>query len=198
MPGNEIFEVQLRHSGRNRNKQQSFIKMAHYERITIYRHFRKCVDSSVSLGLCVCNYSNNQPIPTRKKPHRWVHILSRKDIFDIISLSNSFGVETKIKDIHQGCLLLMYRNHESRSSNFEISNTCGDRIYKVTVSVTKAKHFFFSRKIPFSILVQQRTIHFLLVVKPSEKTNLNFKLRINHSIKYLKNYMSKPRIRTDK
>ena len=198
MPGNEIFEVQLRHSGRNHNKQQSFIKMAHYERITIYRHFRKCVDNSVSLGLCVCNYSNNQPIPTRKTPHRWVHISSRKDVFDIISLSNSFGVDTKIKDIHQGCLLLMYRNHEARSSTFEISNTCGDRIYNVTVSVTKARHFFFSRKIPFSILVQQRTIHFLLVVKRSEKTSINFKLRINHSIKYLKTYLSKRRKRTDK
>ncbi|XP_068671387.1 uncharacterized protein [Montipora foliosa] len=184
IPGNEIFEVQLRHH-LSHNKRRSFIKMAHYERITIYRHFRKCVDSTVSLGLCVCNHSSYYHTPTKRTQRRWVKISSRKDILDIISLSNSFGVEPKIRDIHHGCLLLVYRNHEGKSTSFEISNICNDRVYSVRASMKNAEQYFFSRKTPFSILVLQRTIHFLLVVKRSEKSIRNFKLRINHSIKYL-------------
>lgn len=183
-PGYEIFEVQIQHSLRQ-SKHLSFITMTHRERITIYRHFTKCVDSTVSLGLCVCDHRSFHQSPTRRKRHKWVKITSRQDILDIIILSNSFGAETRIKDIHNGCLLLLYRNHESRSTSFEISNTCNDRTYSVAISVTNAGKYFLSRRTPFSILVRQRTIHFLLVVRRARKSKGNFKLKVSHTIKYL-------------
>lgn len=183
-PGNEIFEVQIQHS-HDLRKQTSFIKITHRERITIYRHFRKCADSTVSLGLCVCYQNNSYQSPTSGRQQKWVKINRRKDILEIISFSNSFGVETKVKDIHRGCLLLMYRNHGGRSTVFEIANTCNDRIYNVTISMTNAGKYFLSRKIPFSILVRQKTIHFMLVVKRSGKSNRNFKLKVSYLIQYL-------------
>lgn len=181
-PGNEIFEVQIKHS-QSPKKQPSFIKIVQRERITIYRHFQKCADSSVTLGLCVCDTSNSQKKPTKRKLHKWIKITRRQDILDIISLSKSFGAETKVKDIHDGCLLLMYRNHAGRSTSFEIANTCNDRTYSVSISTTNAEQYFISRRIPFSIFVQQRTIHFLLVVSKSEKSSHNFKLKVSYLIK---------------
>ena len=183
-PGYEIFEVQIQHSLRQ-NKHLSFIGMTHRERITIYRHFAKCVDSTVFLGLCVCDHRNFHQSLTRQKQHKWVKITSRQDILDIIALSNSFGAETKTKDIHGGCLLLLYRNHDGRSTSFEISNTCKDRTYNVTISVTNAGQYFLSRRVPFAILLRQRTIHFLLVVRRSGNSKGNFKLKVSHLVKYL-------------
>ena len=112
-------------------------------------------------------------------------------MLELISLSNSFGVETKVKDIHDGCLLLMYRNHGRRSTSFEISNTCNDRTYNVTISVINARQYFLSRRTPFSILVQQRTVYFLLIVNRFKKTRRDFRLKVSHLVKYLKRYWAK-------
>ena len=185
-PGNEIFEVQIKHS-ESSDKKTSFVKMTQRERITIYRHFRNCADSAVSLGLCVCDSRNFHKGPTKQTRRKWVTILRRQDILDVISLSRSFGAETKLKDVHDGCLLLTYRNHAGRSTSFEISNTCNDRTYSVTISVTNAQQYLVSRRTPFTVLAQQRTIHFLLVVRRSENSNHNFKLKVSHRINYVKN-----------
>ena len=185
-PGNEIFEVQIKHPQRLK-KQDSFLKLAVHERITIYRHFRKCADDAVSLGLCVCDHKKLQKQHTKRKQRKWIKITTREDILEIISRSNSFGSQTRVKDIHSGCLLLLYRNHGGRSTSFEISNTCDDRTYSVTISVTNfnAKKHFISRKIPFSINVPQRTIHFLLVIKRFERFSRRLRLKVKHLIKYL-------------
>lgn len=185
-PGNEIFEVQIKHP-QSLKKQTSFLELTVHERITIYRHFRKCVDDTVSLGLCVCDHKKLEKQPTKRKQRKWIKIKTREDVLEIISRSNSFGSQTRLKDIHNGCLLLMYRNHGGRSTSFEISNTCHDRTYSVTISVTNlnAKKYFVSRKIPFSILVPQRTIHFLLVIKRFEKLSHNLRLKVKHLVHYL-------------
>ena len=185
-PGNEIFEVQIKHP-QSLKKQNSFLKLTVHERITIYRHFRKCADDAVSLGLCVCDHKKLQKQHTKPKQRKWIKIKTREDILEIISRSNSFGSQTKVKDIHSGCLLLIYRNHGGRSTSFEISNTCDDRTYSATISVTNfnAKKHFVSRKIPFSINVPQRTIHFLLVIKRFEKFSRRLRLKVKHLMKYL-------------
>ena len=186
-PGNEIFEVQIKHPQRLK-KQNSFLKLTVHERITIYRHFRKCADTAVSLGLCVCDHKKLQKQHRKRKERKWITIETREDILEIISRSNSFGSQTRVKDIHSGCLLLIYRNHGGRSTSFEISNTCNDRTYSVTISVTNfnAKKHFASRKIPFSINVPKRTIHFLLVIKRFEKLGRKLRLKVKHLVKYLK------------
>ncbi|KAL9967593.1 hypothetical protein ACROYT_G025855, partial [Oculina patagonica] len=185
-PGNEIFEVQIRYPQRLK-KQTSFLNLTVFERITIYRHFRKCVDSSVSLALCICGNNKLQKQPTKRKRRKWIQIKSREDVLEIIYQSHSFASQTRVKDIHKGCLLLMYRNHGGRSTSFEISNTCDDRTYHVTISVTdlNTKKYFVSRKIPFSIFVPQRTIHFLLVIKRFEKFSHNLRLKVKHLVEYL-------------
>ena len=186
-PGNEIFEVQFQHS-QNMKERSAFIKMTQRDRVTIYRHFSKCADTAVSLGLCVCDHGNYHKRPTKQKLHKWVTIKTRQDMLELISLSNSFGVATKVKDIHDGCLLLMYRNHGRRSTSFEISNTCNDRTYNVTISVINARQYFLSRRTPFSILVQQRTVYFLLIVNRFKKSRRDFRLKVSHLVKYLKRY----------
>ena len=187
LPGNEIFEVQIKHP-QSLRKPNSFLKLTVYERITIYRHFRKCADDMVSLGLCVCDHKKLEKQATSRKQRKWIKIKNKEDILEIISRSNSFGSPIRVKDIHSGCLLLMYRNHGKRSTSFEISNTCDDRIYNVTISVKNfnAKKHFVSRKIPFSLNVPQRTIHFLLVIKRSEKFSHKLRLKVKHFVKYLK------------
>lgn len=185
-PGNEIFEVQIKYP-QSLKKQNYFLKLTVHERITIYRHFRKCADDTVSLGLCVCDHKKLQKQLTKRKQRKWIKIKSREDILEIISRSNSFGSPTRVKDIHSGCLILMYRNHGRRSTSFEISNTCDDRTYSVTILVPNfnAKKYFVSRKIPFSINVPQRTIHFLLVIKRFEKFSHKLRLKVKHLVKYL-------------
>ena len=185
-PGNEIFEVQIKHP-QSLKKQTSFLKLTVHERITIYRHFRKCADHAVNLALCVCDHKKLQEQPTKRKKRKWIKITTREDVLEVIYRSNSFGSQTRVKDIHGGCLLLMYRNHGGSSTSFEISNTCDDRTYSVTISVTNfntRKHFV-SRKIPFSINVPQRTIHFLLVIKRFVKFSHKLRLKVKHLVKYL-------------
>ena len=186
-PGNEIFEVQFQHS-QNMKERSAFVKMTQRDRVTIYRHFSKCADTTVSLGLCVCDHGNYHKRPTKQKLHKWVTIKTRQDMLELISFSNSFGVETKVKDIHDGCLLLIYRNHRRRSTSFEISNTCNDRTYNVTISVINARQYFLSRRTPFSILVQQRTVSFLLIANRFKKSRRDFRLKVSHLVKYLKRY----------
>lgn len=186
-PGKEIFEVQIKYPQILR-KQTSFLNLTVHERITIYRHFRRCVDSTVSLALCVCGDKNKlQNQPTKRKRPKWIYIKSREDVLEIIHRSNSFTSQTRVKDIHKGCLLLMYRNHGGRSTSFEISNICDDRTYHVTISVTdlNSNKYFVSRKIPFSIFVPRRTIHFLLVIKRLEKLSHNLRLKVKHLVQYL-------------
>ena len=177
-PGREIFEVQMKYP-RILKKQTSFLNLIVHERVTIYRHFRKCVDSTVSLGLCVCS--------RKAKKQKWVNIKNREDVFEIISRSNSFASQIRIKDIHQGCLLLMYRNHGGRSTSFEISNICNDRTYNATISFTDVNRnkYFVSRKVPFLIFVPQRTIHFLLVIKSFRKTSHNLRMKVKYAVQYL-------------
>ena len=186
-PGHEIFEVQIKHPLRL-NKQYSFLKVTAQVRITIYRHFQKCADSAVSLSLCVCGNNKLHKQPTKRKRPKYIQIKSREDVVEIIYRSNSFASQARVKDIHKGCLLLMYRNHGERTTSFEISNTCDDMTYSVIISLTNANadDYFVSRKIPFSIFVPQRTIHFLLVIKRFKKLSHNFRLKVNHTVQYLK------------
>ena len=186
-PGNEIFEVQIKYP-QILKKQTSFLNLTVHERITIYRHFKRCVDSTVSLALCVCGDKNKlQNQPTKRKRRKWIYIKSQEDVLEIIHRSNSFASQTRVKDIHKGCLLLMYRNHGGQSTSFEISNICDDRTYHVTISVTdfNSNKYFVSRKIPFSIFVPRRTIHFLLVIKHFEKLSHNLRLKVKHLVQYL-------------
>ena len=186
LPGNEIFEVQVKHP-QSLKKQSSFLRLTAHERITIYRHFRKCADGAVSLALCVCDHKKLQKQPSKRNKRKWIEIKTREDVLEVISRSNSFGSPTRVKDIHNGCLFLMYRNHGGRSTSFEISNICDDRTYSVTISVTNfnAKRHLVSRKIPFSINVPQRTIHFLLVIKRFEKFSHKLRIKVKHLVKYL-------------
>ena len=184
-PGQEIFEVQIKYPRVLKN-QNSFAKLIVHERVTIYRHFRKCVDTTVSLGLCVCDSKKH---PKQKTKQRWIKIKNREDVLNIISRSNSFGSQTRIKDIHQSCLLLFYRNRRRRSTSFEISNTCNDRTYKVTISLIEVdtNRVFVSRKVPFSIFLPRRTIHFLLAIRRLGNTSHNFRLRVKHAVQFSRN-----------
>ena len=189
-PGNEIFEVQVRYP-KNLKDQNSYAFLILHERITIYRHFRRCVDDTVSLGICVCNYKQLEEPLWKTKNRKWIEIKTKQDVVDIISSSNSFGAKTKVRNIHSGCLLLSYRHHPGRSTSFEISNACGDRTYSVTVAIKNVRKYFVSRKLPFSIFVPQRTIHFVLVIQQYGKEHHDFKLKVKHTVYYLKNEFSR-------
>ena len=179
-PDKEIFEIQVRYP-RERNGRR-LATLSFSQRITIYRHFSRCVDTNVSINLCVCLYDKQ-----RQDHHKiWTQIQTKQDVLRVIAESKSFNAITKVRDLHGGCLLLMTRNHGSheRTKILEASNACHDRRYIINVSAEKIENIILSRELPFSTTLLPRTIHFLLTVYHLQKP-YDFKGLVSYDVEFL-------------
>ena len=165
LPNNEIFEVQITHpvekSFRKRNK---FPKITNARRVSIYRRFEKCVDDSVNIEHCVCDSHNYGRKLSSKNHWRWFEIKSGSDVLETVFQANSFGAKSEVKDLHESCLLLVTRKRENLGVAFEIANACDKTRYKVRLTGKEKGKNIVTKKLPISIEVQPRTVHFIMSV----------------------------------
>ena len=169
-PQREIFEVQVTYPvGSSTGRQNNFPRIANTRRVSIYRRFEKCVDDGVKVESCVCDSHNYGRELSRKNHWKWFEIKSRSDVLETVFQANSFGTKSEVKDLHETCLLLVSRKRENLGVTFEIANACGKRSYKVRLTGRGKGRSVITRKLPLSIVLQPRTIHFVFSVQYLEK-----------------------------
>lgn len=169
-PEREIFEVQVTYpAGSSPSRKNSVPQIVNSRRVSIYRRFEKCVDHGVKVELCVCDSHNYGRELTRKNHWKWFEIKSTSDVLETVFQANSFGIKSEVKDLHEACLLLVTRKRKNLGVTFEIANACGNRRYKVRLTGKGKGKNAVTRKLPLSIFVQPRTVHFLFSVQYLEK-----------------------------
>ena len=163
-PRNEIFEVQVTYPI-NPLGRRDHVRVTSDRRVSIYRRYEKCVDKTVPIDLCVCDSKGHGRKLSKKNPWEWFQMKEGSDVLTSILRMRHFGSETMVKNLHQTCLLLLTRKHDSRTSvAFGIANGCGDRWYKVRLNGKGKGKTVASNQLPISMTVLPRTIHFLFSV----------------------------------
>jgi hypothetical protein len=125
-----------------------------HDRQTLYNKFKSCVDNTVDLKICACDKrktTNTSGI---------VRVLKTDEMKSLVS-SPMFGSETKIKDLHGGCLFQITRQHSSRISvAYEVANSCIGKTFRITVKGS-LYYVFLSRSIPFYLTVEPNSVYFM-------------------------------------
>lgn len=169
-PEREIFEVQLSYPvGTSAERRDNFPRIANSRRVSIYRRFEKCVDEGVKVESCVCDSHNYGRELSHKNHWKWFEIQSASDVLETVFQANSFGTRSEVKDLHESCLLLVSRKRENLGVTFELANACSKRKYKVRLTGKGKGRNTVTRKFPLSIVLQPRTVHFVLSVHYLEK-----------------------------
>ena len=170
LPEKEIFEVQVNYPvGSPTGRQNIFPRIANSRRVSIYRRFEKCVDNGVQVESCVCDSHNYGRTTGRKNHWKWFEIKSGSDVLETVFQANSFGTKSEVKDLHEACLLLVTRKREDLGVTFEVANACNKRRYKVRLTGKGKGRHVVTRKLPVSIVLQPRTVHFVMSVHYLEK-----------------------------
>ncbi|XP_031573105.1 uncharacterized protein LOC116307098 [Actinia tenebrosa] len=176
-PMNEIFEAQFRYSEKSRGI-RDLAELSSLRRVSIYRHFKRCVDPQVPLDHCVCN--NKTRRKTRGTSWKWIEAKATSDILNIIKRTRSFKSKTSVKNLHGNCLLLLSRRHK-RTLVYEIANACSDRKYKVRIAGRSKGAFILTRDLPISISLRPLTIHFLFGIYHFKKP-YNFYVKTSYKV----------------
>ena len=142
----ETFKVALKHS----IKPADGVEVLKVVRHSMYKDFITCQDEAVDIKLCVCEQGFNKSV-----------IETKEDIMKVISRPQ-FGAETKLTDLHSGCLYLMTRKHDKMTIAYELANVCQDKTFSFTMRVKTAYNMMLTRVLPFEFKVQPRTIHWLV------------------------------------
>ena len=180
LPEKEIFEVQVIYPSESLvGRRNKFPKIANTRRVSIYRKFEKCVDAGVKVESCVCDSHNYGRKISRKNHWKWFEIKSQSDVLETVFQANSFGTKSEVKDLHESCLLLVTRKRENLGVTFEIANACDKRRYKVRLTGKGKGASIVTRKLPISIVLQPRTIHFVMSVHYL-KTPFGFYLKTSY------------------
>ena len=165
LPGKEIFETQLRYPvGISAERRNNLPTVTGTRRVSIYRRYDKCVDERVKVELCVCDSHKYGRNISNKNAWKWFEIQTGSDVLETVFRANSFGTNSEVKDLNESCLLLVTRKRENLCVAFEIANACHKRRYKVRITGKGKGKTITTRKLPFSIIVEPKTVHFVLSV----------------------------------
>ena len=151
----ERFEVQLRHSS-IREHRITFIK---YTRLSFYSKYENCADRGVDVKLCAC-----------ATPRRGSHQLSVKKLIRSRHFVD-YGLKSSTRSLDSKCLLVTIRSlkkyvvskRQTRLMSIEVANVCRDISMKVKLGGIHRKTKF-SQTLPLSLVVNPRTIHYVLSV----------------------------------
>ena len=159
------FETQLRYPvGISAERRNNFPTVTGIRRVSIYRRYEKCVDERVEVELCVCDFHKYGRNISNKNAWKWFGIQTGSDVSETVFRANSFGTNSEVKNLNESCLLLVTRKRENLCVAFEIANACHKRRYKVSITGKGEGKTIATRKLPFSIIVEPKTVHFLLSV----------------------------------
>ena len=151
--GEEMFEFAISEQ-RDGTGSVGLLKVAQWRRVSIYQHFRKCLDHGVKPELCVCRPESSGSNPGR-------------DLTNLLS-SRFFGVRTKTNFIDSRCLALLVRTRLRSHRAYEVTNLCSDRVYSIHFDLERAvverRSISVATLLPVNITVHPWTTHFLTSV----------------------------------
>lgn len=169
-PGKEIFEVQVSYPvGTSVNGRNNFPTITGIRRVSIYRRYEKCVDERVKVESCVCDSKNHGRSISKKNSWKWFEIQTGSDVLETVFRANSFGTKSEVKDLNESCLLLVTRKRENLGVTFEIANACSERRYKVRITGKGKGTSIVTRKLPLSMILEPKTVHFVMSVHYMQK-----------------------------
>ncbi len=141
------------------------LKVLQWRRVSIFQHFRKCLDANMKPDLCVCRPESSGLNPGR-------------DLSSLLS-SRFFDTKTTTSFLDSRCLVLLTRTRPRSHKAYEISNMCSDRTYSISFDINSTilelKLTQISTTLPLNITVSPWTIHFLvsLSLERLDDENLN-------------------------
>ena len=170
-PGKEIFEVQVSYPvGTSANGRNNYFpRIMGTRRVSIYRRYEKCVDERVKVESCVCDSKNHGRNISHKNSWRWFEIKTGSDVLETVFRASSFGTKSEVKDLNESCLLLVTRKRENLGVAFEIANACSKRRYKVRITGKGKGTAIVTRKLPLSMILEPKTVHFVMSVHYMQK-----------------------------
>ncbi len=147
--GEEMFEFAISQRRNDRTLDESLLKIVQWRRVSIYQHFRKCLDRDMKPELCVCRPESSGINPGR-------------DLTSLLA-SKFFNTKTRTTFLDSRCLVLLTRTRPKSHKVYEISNVCSDRNYTVTFDLNKSitQLTIVSTPLPINVVVAPWTIHFL-------------------------------------
>ena len=150
----ERFEVQLRHS----SVREHNITLIKYTRLSFYSKYKNCADRDVDVKLCACTKS------------REVHQGSVQDLIRARHFAD-YGLKSSTRSLESKCLLvtihylkrLAISKKQTRLISIEVANVCRDISMRVKLGGIH-RSASFSRVLPISLVLEPKTIYFVLAV----------------------------------
>ena len=126
----------------------AYATLAKFDRHSLYSRYEHCVDTGVDIKLCACSSKSSH---NSERTSEEVRGLATRSVF---------GAETGAKELDEsGCLLLLSRK-QNFSISYEVTNVC-DETYNLLVE-GETYNMLLTAKLPLEVLVEPKTIHFLL------------------------------------
>lgn len=177
----ELFTVNVESNEKADTRHSLEMKLATFERISMYGPYEECADDNIELQLCICN-KKNSPLPTTRSTvfTRLKSPLTKSHyIYEIVRKSSNVSQLNR-------CLLLIYRSFQETKSRdksvklkvYELTNICRDKNVTVHVGAVEAKDVVSSIKLPKTVKLEPRSIYFVTVIK-AEKNQLQTKLNLH-------------------
>lgn len=148
--GAEMFEFAILEEPPS-DKPVGLLKMLQWRRVSIFQHFRKCLDKGVLPDLCIC-----RPESSGRNPGR--------DLTNLLA-SKFFKERTSTLYIDSRCLALLTRTRSKAYKSYEVTNLCNDRVYSFHFDINRNAFepypLLISTKLPINVTVRPWTVHFL-------------------------------------
>ena len=148
--GEEMFEFAISEEPVS-VKSVGLLRVLQWRRVSIFQHFRKCLDKGVLPDLCICraeSSGNNQG----------------RDLTYLLA-SKFFNVRTITMYIDSRCLALLTRTRSKSHRSYEVTNLCVDRTYSFRFDIVRdafqPEVLPISTLLPINITVKPWTTHFL-------------------------------------
>ena len=151
--GAEMFEFAISEEPPSETK-DGLLKVLQWRRVSIFQHFRKCLDTGVLPDLCICRPESSGTNPGR-------------DLTQLLS-SQFFRVRTATFFLDSRCLALLTRTRSKSHRAYEVTNLCVDRSYTFHFDLVRNAFepdlFLISSTLPVNLTVRPWTTHFLTSV----------------------------------
>ncbi|XP_065053191.1 uncharacterized protein LOC135682292 isoform X2 [Rhopilema esculentum] len=148
--GAEMFEFAISEKI-NAGNSDELLKVLQWRRVSIFQHFRKCLDTGVLPDLCICRPESSGLNPGR-------------DLTQLLS-SKFYSVRTIAAYLDSRCLILLTRTRSKSHRAYEVTNVCVDRSYSFRFDLTRnalePNFLQIAGKLPMNVTVYPWTTHFL-------------------------------------
>ena len=130
------------------------MQLLSYDRLTMFGKYKQCAAANAPLKLCICSKDEKGNSTTENKKDKWLE----NSIF--------FGKNTKFKRIKSSkCLFLTKRDFDSTVIAYEVTNSCKDKRFVVSIDINNDQNVRISRAVPFKADVFPLSVRFAMTVR---------------------------------